>query len=179
MKRPWWARPPRWASWQAGPLLALVALLAACGPGVGGSGTGEDQTALPPFGAANAALCGSELAPLLLCPSGASAPGAAGGTEPVAFSGRLGGQDVALQLQGNRAELRVGCTLLRFGGQWGQLAGQPERFYGYTDPDGQPAVATLEARLAGSEIELTLRDANGSVLFGPQRVARGAARTCG
>lgn len=173
MKRPWWARPPRWANLLA---VATLALLAACGPGVGGSGTGEDQSALPPFGASAASLCGSELALLLQCPTGSTTTAA--GTARVAFSGRLGGQDVALQLQGNQAELRVGCTLLRFRGQWGQLAPQPPRFYGYTDPDGVAAVATLEARLVGSEIELTLRDANGSIIVGPVLVAAGEARSC-
>lgn len=173
MKRPWWARPPRWANLLAA---ATLALLAACGPGVGGSGTGEDLTPLPSSGATALLLCSGELAPLLQCTAVGAA--ATGGTARVAFSGRLGGQDVALELQGNRAELRVGCTLLRFRGQWGQLAGQPPRFYGYTDPDGAAAVATLEARLAGNEIELTLRDANGSVIVGPVNVAAGEARNC-
>lgn len=174
MKRPWWARPPRWAGWLAA---AMLALLAACGPGVGGSGTGEDQTPAPPLGASLAPLCASELAPLLQCPSGTTAPGA-GGTDAVAFSGRIGGQDVALAVQGNQADLRVGCVLLRFRGQWGQVSGQAPRFYGYTDPDGQPAVATLELRPVGNGLELTLRDASGGVIFGPQAVARGEARSC-
>jgi hypothetical protein len=175
MKRPWWARPPRWVNLLAA---ATLALLSACGPGVGGSGTGEDQTALPPFGASAASLCSSELAVLLQCPAGSGTAAGGTGTGPVAFSGRLGGQDVALQLQGNQADLRVGCTLLRFRGQWGQLAGQSPRFYGYTDPEGVPVVATMEARLVVSEIELTLRDANGSAILCPVRVAAGEARNC-
>jgi len=178
MKRPWWARPPRWASWLA---TAALTLLVACGPGVGGSGTGEDltpSTPAPPLGAAVTALCASDLAPTLDCPSTSGMPGA-GGTDAVAFSGRVDGQDVALQLQGNEADLRVGCTLLRFRGQWAQVAAQAPRFYGYTDPDGLRTVATLDARAVGSGIELTLRDASGGVVFGPIVVTRGEARTCG
>lgn len=180
MTRPWWSGRPRWRLSRMALAAAALALIAACGPGVGGSGTGEDQTALPSFGASAAALCSGELAPVLACApttGGAIDPGL--GTGLVAFRGQVGGESVSLVLQGNGAELRVGCTLLRFRGLWGQLPGQPPRFYGYVDPDGAPVVATLEARLVGGEIELTLRDANGSAVVGPLRVATGMAPGCG
>lgn len=180
MTRPWWSGRPCGRVAQATLAAAALLVLAACGPGVGGSGTGEDMSALPGFGASAAPLCGGELAPLLACaPATGGAVDPAGGTGLVAFRGQAGGEVVSLVLQGNGAELRVGCTLLRFRGQWGQLAGQPPRFYGYVDPDGAPVVATLEARRVGSELELTLRDANGSVVSGPLRVAAGTAPGCG
>jgi hypothetical protein len=180
MTRPWWSGRPQGRLARAALATAALALLAACGPGVGGSGTGEDQSALPSFGASASALCSGELAALLACaPASGGALDPGGGTGLVAFRGQAGGEAVSLVLQGNGAELRVGCTLLRFRGQWGQLAGQPPRFYGYLDPDGAPVVATLEARLVGGEIELTLRDANGSALLGPLRVAAGTAPGCG
>jgi hypothetical protein len=179
MTRPWWSGRPHGRLALAALAAAALALMSACGPGVGGSGTGEDQTALPGFGASAASLCSGELAPLLACTpaTGSLEPGV--GTGLVAFRGELGGEAVSLVLQGNGAELRVGCTLLRFRGLWGQLAGQPPRFYGFVDPDGAPVVSTLEARLVGGEIELTLRDANGSAVFGPLRVAAGTAPGCG
>lgn len=173
MKRPWWSGRPRWRPALAAAALTALVVLAACGPGVGGSGTGEDQNALPSFGASPAALCSGEFAALLACASAGS------GTGAVAFRGQAGGESVSLVLDGNGAELRVGCTLLRFRGLWGQLAGQPPRFYGYLDPDGAPVVATLEARLEGSSIVLTLRDANGSAVIGPLPVSAGTAPGCG
>jgi hypothetical protein len=164
-------------------LVALAAwVLVACGPGVGGSGTGEEQapSALPVFGANAAALCSSELAPLLNCPAGAGvAAEPRGGTAAVSFTGSLGGNPVALSLSGNQADLRVGCTVLRFRGDWGQLGAQAARFYGYLDgAGGTPVVATAEARVVAGQIELTLRDANGSVLVGPLLVSRGEPPAC-
>jgi hypothetical protein len=163
-------------------LATLTGLFAACGPGVGGSGTGEDMSsALPAFGASPAGLCASDLAALLACP-GSSSPAVdlRGGTSPVSFAGTSNGLAVALWLQGNRVDLRLGCTVLRFRGEWGQLGAQAPRFYGYLDNgDGAPVIATLEARVVdGSRIELTLRDANGSTLAGPLQVARGDPPVC-
>jgi hypothetical protein len=159
-------------------LATLAWLLAACGPGVGGSGTGEDQTsALPVFGASAASLCGSEFATLLACGTPPSAAPNVG-TSALAFVGTLGGVPASLRLQGNQADLRVGCVALRFRGEWGRLGSQAPRFYGYLDHDGTAVVATMEARLVGAAIELTLRDVNGSVLFGPILVTAGEAHGC-
>jgi hypothetical protein len=162
----------------AAAMAALAWLLAGCGPGVGGSGTGEDQTsALPIFGASAASLCASEFAALLACGTPPSAAPNVG-TTALAFVGTLGGVPASLRLQGNQADLRVGCVALRFRGEWGRLGSQAPRFYGYVDQDGTAVVATMEARLVGNAIELTLRDANGSVLFGPLLVTAGEAPAC-
>lgn len=153
-------------------LMALLALAAlqACGPGVGGSGTGQGLDA---FGANAAPLCGSEIAPALSCPPATAAPGgsAAGNTDPgsgtVFFADTIDGRRVAVTVQGNSIELNAPCARISFRGQWGLLAGQAARFYG-TNGDGANAQpAQVRASLASSGLLLTVLDANGDVLLGP------------
>ena len=55
---------PRTLLWALG--VVCVALLGACGPGVGGSGTGAEPDSLGAFGATAAPVCDSTLAPQLV-----------------------------------------------------------------------------------------------------------------
>jgi hypothetical protein len=168
----------RTRSWMALTALALV-VLQACGPGVGGSGTGQGLDA---FGASAAPLCGSEIASALACPAGTAAPGAsasagASGTDTVYFADTLtdsqadtGGSRVTVTVQGDSIALDAPCAGLRFRGQWGLLAGQAARFYGLNGDGASAQPAQLRASLDGGGLLLTLLDANGNLLLGPVRV---------
>ncbi len=165
----------RTRSWMALTALALV-VLQACGPGVGGSGTGQGLDA---FGASAAPLCGSEIASALACPAGTAAPGASApaggnGTGTVYFADTppdtSGGSRVSVTVQGDSIELDAPCAGLRFRGQWGLLAGQAARFYGLNGDGASAQPAQLRASLDSGGLLLTLLDANGNPLLGPVRV---------
>jgi hypothetical protein len=120
------------------PLAApLLALLVACGPGVGGSGTGLEPP-LPP---------GTVTLPM-----------------PSLHADGTDGRQVQAVLEGSRLRVEAACPRLRFDGQWDGLASTPLRFEGSLD--GTRA-ATAEVLLAGSTLTLTLRDGAGGVLVGP------------
>jgi hypothetical protein len=150
-------------------VLALAALQA-CGPGVGGSGTGQGLDA---FGANAASLCGSDIAPALACPSSTAAPGAsaAGNTDAgsgtVFFADTVDGRRVAVTVQGNSIELNAPCARISFRGQWGLLAGQAARFYGTNGEGASAQPAQVRASLASGGLLLTVLDANGDLLLGP------------
>jgi hypothetical protein len=152
---------------------ALLALLAACGPGVGGSGTGLVDG--PPVGPAStpAYVCASELAPVLACDpaSATSAAALVRGTAPVGFAAIVNGQAVLVRLEGNRIAFSAGCTALRFAGSWGTVGTQEARFQGFVDPNGNAAPATLSVQRDGDGLWLLLRAADGTPLYGPLRVA--------
>ena len=145
----------------------LAAVLAGCGPGVGGTGTGDAANALAYFGASPASLCSSELAALVACRSDGSTAAAVTGAAPVLLVDAAADARVQVRLQEDSAELGEACMPLAFRGQWGVVAGQAGRFYGHTDPDVAPAAATLEAQASGAGLRLTLRDGEGRVLLGP------------
>jgi hypothetical protein len=150
----------------------LSALLVACGPGVGGTGTGETTgnspvSGLDAFGAAPASVCSGALADVLGC-----APAHAGAVvQPrpavVLLADTIDARRVQVRLQGSTAELLVPCTGLLFTGDWGVVAGQPARYYGLAGPEGALRPATLDAQLVGSAVQLTLRDSDGRLLLGP------------
>jgi hypothetical protein len=156
----------------------LLALLAACGPGVGGSGTGAD-TPPPAAAVAPAYVCGGDLAPALACDpaTGASNDALVRGTAPVGFAAIVDGQAVLVRVDGNRIGFSVACTALRFAGTWGIAGGTEPRFQGFTDPTGTPVPATMAAQRDGSTLWLTLRAADGTPLFGPVRVSPAAGAT--
>jgi len=136
--------------------LALAALQA-CGPGVGGSGTGQG---LDTFGA--------------------SAPAGGGGSSTVYFADTTGSGRVAVTVQGDSIELDAPCAGLRFRGQWGLLAGQAARFYGLNGEGSSAQPAQVRASLAEGGLQLTVLDANGNVLLGPVLVTvRATAATPG
>lgn len=165
-------------------LLAVTAVLGGCGPGVGGTGTGETADALGVFGAAAASVCASELAAVLACPApsggGGAAAAPAAGTAPVYLADTIDGRRVAVSMQGNLIEVSAPCARIQFRGQWGTIVGQAARFYGSTGQDASATLATLQAVVRGNGLELTLVDTQGRVLLGPVLVTvRPAPTTAG
>ncbi len=153
-------------------LLGLVALLlAACGPGVGGTGTGAEP---PPgaFGAQASDLCASGLAGALACAAGTA--GLAQGTAAVDFfSGTA-----RARIQGNHIELMLPCQLLVFSGDWGTVGGAGPRFYGLVASPAVNGPAQLEVLAEGDQLRLRLFDPQGQLLLSPlllQRQPAGAA----
>ena len=143
--------------------LALAALQA-CGPGVGGSGTGQGLDA---FGATSAALCGSDLAAVLACPPSSASPSGDNGSGTVFFADTVDGSRVVVTVQGNSIELGAPCARISFRGQWGLVAGQAARFYGFNGEGAAAQPAQVRASLASGGLLLTVLDANGNVLLGP------------
>lgn len=170
-------------------LWVAAAILGGCGPGVGGTGTGETTAALAVFGASAAPVCSSELAPVLACAAPTGVGGAAAlapGTAPVYLADTIDGRRVAVSVQGNLIELSAPCARVQFRGQWGAIAGQAARFYGSTGSTGTHASgppASLQALVRGNALELTLVDTQGLVLLGPvlvtARPAPAAVGDCG
>ncbi len=158
-------------------LCSLVAalLLGGCGPGVGGTGTGETQGALGHFGAAAASACGSDLAPLLACTAGNASAAPAPGAAAVHLADTIDGRRVIVRVQGNLIEVTAPCARLQFSGEWGVIAGQAARFYGFATVDGSLVPATLEAQSSGAGAQLTVRDETGRMLLGPVLVVVVAA----
>jgi len=170
--------------------LLCAAALGACGPGVGGSGTGTEPAALgvtlpapqpvttPTQGATPASLCRSALASALACgspapsmppvPSAPSAPtGGVSLAAPLWLADRPVAPRVQARIEGERLDLQAPCARLLFSGPWAQLGAQPPRFHGALD-DGR--VATVEANAEGNALWLTLRDGAGTVWLGPVRL---------
>jgi hypothetical protein len=171
MSTPTWLHSPREAlcglSLALMTLLASLAFLSGCGPGVGGSGTGATADPLAASGASAASVCSGELAALLSCPPGtASAPSPAG-SSVVTLADTIDGKRVQVRLQGDLIEIDSPCAQLQFRGQWGSVGGQPGRYFGFTSPDATPTPASAAAQLSGSGVLLTVRDAAGRVLLGP------------
>jgi len=182
--RAWTAhRPsPGWALKCSAALLGL--LLAACGPGTGGSGSpvGPGST-LGVFGATASNVCAGSLAPSLNCTSGAVGSPTLEGTQMVLYSDTLAGNNVAVSLKGNQVELNSRCQGLRFEGDWGITATTDARFFGsFTAPGTPPTLAALTVQTAGgtagasqTDLVILLRDAGGKLLLGPVLLQRVAA----
>ena len=166
-------------------LMALFTalLLAGCGPGVGGTGTGESQAALRHFGATPASACGSDLGPLLACAAGNATAAPAPSAGPVYLADTIDGRLVSVRVMGNLLEVEVPCARLRFSGEWGVIAGQPARFYGFATVDGSTVPATLDVQGSSAGLQLTVRNQSGQVLLGPVLVvvapAPAAPGSCG
>ena len=168
-------------------MLAMAACLSACGPGVGGTGTGETH-GLAYFGANAASVCTTDVGSVLGCVAGAGAAPATPGPSaaPVFLADALANPHVQARAQDNTIDLSMACTGLRFRGQWGELAGFAPRFFGSVGPDGAQVPATLQLQAAGAVtagVVVTLRDAAGTVLLGPTLLvvvpAPVAAGACG
>ncbi len=155
-------------------LLAGIAALAACGPGVGGTGTGAapDPAA---FGATAASVCSAPFAAALQCPVGAGLPGTAGelvGTAQVHFADAAG--QVSATLDGNAIQFIARCHGVEFSGSWGVVAPGPARFHGYLMRDGGPQLTgTLRVApsgtsgASGTDLQVTLLDATELSVLGP------------
>jgi hypothetical protein len=148
---------------------ALLMLLAACGPGVGGTGTGAAPdpgvSGLQYFGATPQNVCLGPLANALGC-------AAVGGSDPpTAQTPRHFATDCAVaSFSGDAVELDALCSGWFFSGRWGLGADGGGRYHGLVGPDPlQPPThpATLEVQVQGADLLLTLRAADGQVLVGP------------
>lgn len=118
-------------------LMAIATWLAACGPGVGGSGTGLEPGA---------------------------PPGTAALPTPSLHADGADGRQVQAVLEGSRLRVDAACPRLRFEGTWDGVSAGPLRFDGRLDATQS---ATAEALLSGTTLTLTLRDGTGTVLLGP------------
>lgn len=151
--------------------LTLVLWLAGCGPGVGGSGTGEPAQAVADFGAMAAPVCGAAFASSLNCPANtgtASAPAAAG-TAPLTFVDVATGGQTSATLQANGIDLQARCQHLRFSGEWAVDGAGEARFYGTVTEEisGLRQLASLSVAEAEGGLQVLLRAFDGSVVLGP------------
>jgi hypothetical protein len=161
-------------------IAALLAALAACGPGTGGTGTGESAD-LALFGASAADLCGAPFAARLDCagaavtPAPSSEPGS--GTVPLRYVDPATGGNVAAEIEGHHIRLLARCDDLAFDGVWGVAPELGARFYGgYHRPSHAarvPATLAVEALPgdARAGLAVVLRDAGGRVVLGPTALA--------
>ncbi len=151
----------------------LAALLfAACGPGLGGTGTGD--AAFAAFGASAAPVCGGVVAGALACPSAPAGPPPSTGTLPVQFADAAG--QVVLELNGNLARLDDSCLKLHFSGEFGTAAGGVQGFFGSyeIDNNGLDVLAALSAVPAagGGALTIELHDVQGLPVVGPVLLRR-------
>ena len=158
-------------AWGLTAWVLLATGLSACGPGVGGTGTGETN-GVTHFGATAASVCSANVGAVLGCVTapGAASPTPATSATPVFLADATTSPRVQARVQDSTIDLNVACTGLRFRGQWGELAGQSGRFFGFTGPDGAQLPATLQVQPSAAGVAgvvVTLRDAAGTVLLGP------------
>ena len=154
------------SAWMLGALL-----FAGCGPGVGGTGTGDD--ALAAFGASPGSVCGGTVAAVLACSSAPAVPPPATGTLPVQFADAAG--QVVLELNGNLALLDDSCLKLHFSGEFGTTAGGVQGFFGSyeIDRNGIDVLAALSAApAAGGALTTTLNGVDGQAVVGPVLLQR-------
>ena len=171
--------------------LALTTWLAACGPGSGGTGTGETGAAFVLFSATSASLCDTKLPDALPCVGGVlsitSTPDILA-SSVAHFSNVAQGGTLTLTIQGNSVELVERCRKLRFTGDWGITADGDARFFGsYTLDSMAPVIASVSLlpmpSANANELSVVVRDAAGRVVLGPvslQQVATpvGATLAC-
>jgi hypothetical protein len=156
----------RWAclasAWMFGTLP-----FAGCGPGVGGTGTGD--AALAAFGASAAPVCGGAVAAELSCPSAPAGPVPPVGTLPVQFVDAAG--QVVLELNGNLAQLDASCLRLHFSGEFGSGVSGIQGFFGGYEIDGNGlevlAALTTVPTASGGTLQIELQDVDGQVTLGP------------
>ncbi|HEY2560240.1 MAG TPA: hypothetical protein VGI48_11070 [Caldimonas sp.] len=149
-------------------LAALV--LAGCGPGVGGTGTGA---ALAAFGASAAPVCGGDVATVLVCPSAPAAPPPASGTLQVQFADVAG--QLVLELNGNLAQFDDSCLKLHFSGEFGTVAGGAQGFFGSyeLDSNGVDVLAALSTvPAAGGALTIELKNVAGQTVVAPVLLQR-------
>ena len=152
--------------------LLLGLMLAACGPGVGGTGTGNSVetpglVGLAYFEAQPAHACSAPFAAVIGCREVA-------GAEPrQPLPATLAGECGAATFEGNDVVLDVICQGWTFTGRWGATADGKRRYYGLLSrdlllPPTEPAA--LEVQVQGTALVLWLRGADGQPLVGPLRL---------
>ena len=140
-------------------ILMVAWVLAACGPGVGGSGTGADEDPLKSFGATAVSACGNPLAPqLAACIQG----------QTVRYADNPAQARVTAEVQDSRITLQAPCADLKFSGEWAVIGDQPPRFYGTATRATGTVLATLIASAAGpASLQIEVRDQLDQPLLGP------------
>jgi hypothetical protein len=152
-------------AWWAAFVAACTSLLVACGPGLGGTGTGPSVDPLTAFNASAVPVCSSELAAALQCPAATSGAPALGGTAVVGYAAGAGSSRVLARFDGDRVDVQWPCQGQRFVGQWAFVAGQPARFFGVLEQAGQaPLLVSLVVQKQGDAVLLQLFDAFGVAL---------------
>jgi hypothetical protein len=152
-------------------LWLTLAGLAACGPGIGGTGTG----AMPDpasFGATPASVCAAPFAGSLKCPVGAGVPGTSAaltGTELVRFADVAAGGNASAVIDANQLQFQARCQALQFTGVWGVLGTGEGRFFGtYSNAANTDAPASMRvASSAAGELQMTMFNGSDLVLLGP------------
>jgi hypothetical protein len=172
-------------------LVAVVAMLGGCGPGVGGTGTGAPVSGGTAFGAVAAPVCLSAIAPALRCPGADVMTSAiADGTARTVFVDQGTGGQTTAQFVGNGVDLDSRCLALRFTGEWGVINFGQAAYYGTVLRDGatsrQAARMTVAADLsiAGAPrltVELLATDGtslSGRLVLRPQAPTEPAPVAC-
>jgi hypothetical protein len=166
----------------------MAALLVACGPGTGGTGTGPEPTSQSPV-LAGSTISYTGIAPLPL--SGIPTPAATpipGSTCTALCGTGTGTTSLSLQLQSQSIALHASCANFSYSGPW-SISAQGEvnvegRYETVITVNGQPSTSSQAARLNllfdtpsadSSAVTITLRKIQGIVLLGPVRLDRGAA----
>lgn len=162
---------------RAGLMLAVLLLLQACGPGLGGTGTGA-MYGPADFGAQRASACDSVLATALGCPDVVASQPA---VELREFAGLDGAAGLRLLLDDRQAWLQATCAGLSFEGEWGQRISGEQGFFGSVlvagSSESRPAwLEVTPAEAAGGDaparLAVTLRTSEGEALLGPTWVQR-------
>jgi hypothetical protein len=160
-------------AWRASAWMLGALLVVGCGPGVGGTGTGD--AAFAAFGASAAPVCGGNVAATLACPSAPPVgPVSPGGTLPVQFVDPAG--QVVLELNGNVALLDASCQHLHFSGEFGTGTNGSQGFFGSYEingsgPDVLAALSTTPV-VGGTALTIELRDVTGQAVVGPVLLQR-------
>lgn len=162
---------PALLSWLLALLMTL--LVAGCGPGVGGTGTGEDPvTAL---GARPANVCTSEIAALLDCapapPALQPAPGAQD-DRPLWFADSTSGRQAVARFAGQAVVVELRCPGLRFEGRWGESGELGGRYFGTLASEPSAPLASLQVRRDGDVLVVQLVGQGGVALGAPLRLVR-------
>lgn len=157
----------------AAAVLLLGLCMTACGPGVGGTGTGNGS--VPPgaaglayFGVQPANACATDFGGLIAC--AATTTGGPVQSAPVT----LAGECAVATFEGNDIVLDVVCLGWTFSGRWGVSIDGRQSYYGLLGqdlllPPTEPAV--LEVEVQGRTLVLWLRGADGRLLAGPLGLA--------
>lgn len=155
---------------------AAFATLLGCGVGITGTGTGE--TATPEdFGGTSASVCLAPFAELICGPDVVISPGTPATTK-ASFVDVSTSRQVLAVFENNGMTFDAICPGLRFVGSWGVDATGSGRFYGVASRAGGRQLATLDVGVVSNGVlAFTLKDKDGSVIFGPRELKAAVAPT--
>lgn len=164
-------------------LLPLLLAVAGCGPGVGGTGTGEQGFGLDYFGARRASVCNASFAGELKCPSriviGPSPVPDDDGSAPVAWADDADAPRTVLRVSGSEADFEADCGSTKFAGSWGTVAPRDSRFFGhYTLPGVAIALPGSLIVASGADgLSFEIRDETNRTVLGPVPLQRADSET--